>query len=140
MKRIITYLLIGAASLSCSKFDLFSGGSTAEDDGQPQHDMIVLGEKLKDPYTVDNMTKALQSIAPAGRTTLEPTDFYVRFLPTSDEQLQTLNDQGLELIDHPLDYRIVREGDWYHDPSLPEGDITWQYAVVPVDFAFPKGI
>ena len=104
--------------------------------------MIILGEKLSDPYSVDNMTKALQAVSPlgSGRTTLEPTDFYVRFLPKNDEQMQTLIDKGLELADYPLDYRIVRHGDWYHDPSLPEEDITWQYAVVPVSFQFPKDI
>ena len=54
--------------------------------------------------------------------------------------MRQLMEQGVELLDHPLDYRIVREGDWYHDPSVPEGEITWQYAVVPVGFDFPKNI
>ena len=104
------------------------------------HDQIVLGEQLPDPYSVDNMTKALAAVAGSGRVAVEPTDFYVRFLPRDEAQMQVLIDQGVELIDHPLDYRIVREGDWYHDPSVPEGEITWQYAVVPVDFDFPRNI
>ena len=48
-----------------------------------------------------------------------------------------LESLGLELVDHPLDYAIAVEGDWYHDPDVPSGDVTWQYAVVPVDFQFP---
>ena len=36
-----------------------------------------------------------------------------------------LQRQGFELLDHPMDYEIVREGDWYHDPGVPEGEITW---------------
>ena len=40
-------------------------------------------------------------------------------------------------MDHPLDYDIVVEGDWYHDPQVPEGEVTWQYAVVPIGFEFP---
>lgn len=106
------------------------------------HEQIILGEQLQDPYSVDNMTKALESVHPdsRGRIAIQATDFYVRFLPRDDAQLQQLVDLGLELLDHPLDHRIVREGDWYHDPSVPEGDITWQYGVVPVDFEFPKDI
>ncbi|MBO4447812.1 MAG: hypothetical protein J5764_06780, partial [Bacteroidales bacterium] len=53
---------------------------------------------------------------------------------------ELLASMGLQLLDHPMDYRIVREGDYYVDPSLPEGSITWQYAVVPKDFDFPDGI
>mgnify|MGYP006916076694 CR=1 FL=1 len=113
----------------------------ASDEGF-SHEMIVLGEQLQDPYSVENITKALESIYPAsaGRTGIQPTDFYVRFLPRDDSQMQQLTDLGLELTDHPLDYRIVREGDWYHDPTVPEGSITWQYGVVPVDFEFPRDI
>ena len=44
------------------------------------------------------------------------------------------------ISDHPLDYRIKREGDYYHDPSVPEGEITWQYVVVPSDYKAPEGI
>lgn len=39
-----------------------------------------------------------------------------------------------------MDCEILRDGDYYHDPSVPEGEITWQYAVVPPDFVFPEGI
>lgn len=37
----------------------------------------------------------------------------------------------------PLDYEM-EEGvaGAYHDPSIPEGEITWQYTVVPVDYQF----
>ena len=142
MKKFIVLFFLALAGISCSKDGLFSWGGQNRGEEEFSHDMIVLGEQLQDPYSVQNMTKALELVAPAGagRTTLDPTDFYVRFLPSGEEQMQALTDAGLELLDHPLDYRIVKDGDWYHDPSVPEGDITWQYAVVPVGFEFPKGI
>ncbi|MBO6170079.1 MAG: hypothetical protein J6O51_08945 [Bacteroidales bacterium] len=142
MKRLIICLALAAAAAACTKNALLPWNGKSQEEEDLAHDMIVLGEQLPDPYSVTNMSKALQSIVPAGagRTTLDPTDYYVRFLPKDEQQLQALVERGLELIDHPLDYRIVKDGDWYHDPSLPEGDITWQYAVVPVDFSFPKGI
>ena len=47
---------------------------------------------------------------------------------------------GLTLLDHPVDFEIVREGDYYHDPEVDKDAITWQYAVVDKDFEFPADI
>ena len=43
----------------------------------------------------------------------------------------------LELFDYPLDYDIVVEGNYYHDPSIPDDQITWQYTCVRPNFEFP---
>jgi len=106
------------------------------------HGMIELGEKLEDPYTVENMQKALSKVYPtkAERIDIHPTDIYVRFLPANDAELAALEESGLYLMDHPMDYRILREGDYYQDPSLADDAITWQYAVVPKDYDFPPGV
>lgn len=106
------------------------------------HGMIELGEKLEDPYTLDNMRSALSALYPtkADRVDIAATDLYVRFLPRNDAQLQWLQQQDLYLMDHPMDYAILREGDYYQDPEIGDEDITWQYALVPKDFPFPKDI
>lgn len=142
MKRLL-YLSLAAAFAACTPQNPLSPRPLNNvDQASLSHEMIVLGEQLNDPYTVQNMTKALQSLYPtkAGVTQVPTTDYYVRFLPQSDEQYSQLEKLGVELIDHPLDYRIVREGDYYQDPSLPEDSITWQYAVVDVGFDFPPAI
>ena len=106
------------------------------------HGMIELGEKLEDPYTVENMQEAVARLYPtrAGSVSIKATDLYVRFLPKTEEEYALLLSKGLKLMDHPVDYRIVKEGDYYHDPELSENAITWQYAVVSKDFEFPAGI
>ena len=106
------------------------------------HGMIELGEKLEDPYTVENMQEAVASLYPtrAGGVSIKATDLYVRFLPKTEEEYALLLSKGLKLTDHPVDYRIVKEGDYYHDPEISENAITWQYAVVSKDFEFPAGI
>ena len=106
------------------------------------HGMIELGEKLEDPYTVGNMQAAVARLYPtkAGEIRITATDLYVRFLPKTEDEYALLLSKGLKLTDHPVDYRIVKEGDYYHDPSLSENEITWQYAVVGKDFIFPSGI
>ena len=127
---------------SCDRGLVNEGADVLYKDDLPvEHGMMSLGEKLDDPYTVENMTRAYQALYPTkARTDIIASDLYVRFLPYTQEQYDYLESLGLELLDHPVDYRIVREGDWYHDPSVPEGDITWQYAVVPADFHFPASI
>ena len=145
MKNLVIAATVAAAALTaCSESAKFPWDRPDSDgSNQLSHDMIVLGEHLQDPYSVENMTKAYYALYPATKAERNPvktTDFYVRFLPKDDEQMQILIDKGVQLIDHPLDYRIVREGDWYHDPALPEDGFTWMYGVVPIDFEFPLNV
>ena len=144
MKGFRKYLLVALALealCACSStFDKDS--SSAKGDVPVEHGMMVLGKHLQDPYSVSNMTKALESLYPtkAGSVDVSETHLYVRFLPASEDQYECLLEMGVQMLDHPLDYEIVREGDYYHDPNIPEGEITWQYAVVPPDFPFPEDI
>lgn len=140
MKRFVLPLLL-LALMSCHSDPLASPGASRAPEGAIYHDMIQLGEKLEDPYTVENMTKAVMSLYPTkARVNIQATDLYVKFLPKDNDQMQTLKDMGLYLMDHPMDYRIAREGDYYQDPEVGEEAITWQYSVVPHDFKFPQGI
>lgn len=131
--------------VSCSK----EGGSpvevnpvsTGENVEAVAHDEIELGQRLANPYSVTNVGKALTVLYPTrGSVDVPVTDYYVRFLPKDTVQLNILSDLGVEMLDHPMDREILKDGDYYHDPSIPEGEITWQYAVVPPDFDFPDGI
>ena len=143
MKRFAIFFLPALLLAACQE-SIESPDITWTDEGEEPlcHEMIELGEQLEDPYSVDNMTKALQTLYPtkAGRVILTPTDLYVRFLPVGDHQYDRLEKLGVSMLDHPMDYKIVKEGDYYQDPEVPEGEITWQYAVVPTDFSFPETI
>ena len=103
------------------------------------HGMIVLGDRLENPYKTENITKALETLYPtkADRVDVRTTNLYVRFLPKDENEYRTLEKLGIIMVDHPLDYDILVEGDWYHDPEIAQEDVTWQYAVVPHDFVFP---
>lgn len=127
---------------ACSKDSDLVPAPVNVDSSTLEHGMIVLGDQLDDPYSVDNMTKALLSLYPtkADAVRLEATDLYVRLLPRDDADVEALVQMGVQMLDHPLDYQIVREGDYYQDPQIPDGNITWQYAVVPTDFKAPDGI
>ena len=143
MRRLtpILLLLIPLLGLTACEGDNLPGPRQEPEDGV-FHDMIQLGEKLDDPYTVQNMRTALASAYPskADRVDIQTTDLYVRFLPKDDKELKRLEQTGIYLLDHPMDYRILREGDYYQDPSVDPESITWQYALVSRDFVFPQGI
>ena len=142
-RNIILFGLAMMLAAGCNPSGLFSiGEDPVKKDSPLEHGMMVLGRQLEDPYSVRNITKALESLYPtkAGSVDVSETDLYVRFLPKSQEEYDYLLTLGVEMLDHPLDYEIVREGDYYHDPEIPEGDITWQYAVVRPDFEFPEGV
>lgn len=140
MRGRVTLILLALTVLSCSKEDMYHGRDIDYEYGRDlNHGAIVLGDRLDNPYKTENMARALVALYPtkADRVELKSTDLYVRFLPEDKAQCDLLEDMGLHLVDHPLDYDIVVEGDWYHDPLVPEGEVTWQYAVVPVGFEFP---
>lgn len=136
----IIWIVLTLAMMSCQKDEMDPGNGIDYEYGRGlSHDRIVLGNRLENPYKTENVTKALASLYPtkAGRVEVETTDLYVRFLPADKQECELLESLGLELVDHPLDYAIAVDGDWYHDPEVPEENVTWQYAVVPVDFDFP---
>jgi len=93
---------------------------------------IKIGKQLNDPYRLENMQKAYNKLKGNSKDELQATHKYVKFLPTNLDELNILNkDTSLVLFDYPLDYEIINEGgSFYHDSSLPDSVITWQYAVV----------
>ncbi len=110
-------------------------------DGSP----MILGKQLENPYSVENMKKALENLTAQGRMdediTIETTDLYVRFLPVDSLEQQALeSDSSLNLYDYPLDFEVDQEGHWYHDPSIPDHLPTYQYTVVKPDFVLPDTI
>ncbi len=140
MRGIVTMMLMSLFLMSCSKEGMGTGQRLDYEYGRDiPHGKIVLGDRLENPYTTENITKALQSLYPtkADRVDVKTTNLYVRFLPKDEGEFEMLKGLTTDLMDHPLDFDIVKEGDWYHDAAIEDGNITWQYAVVPPDFKFP---
>ena len=140
MRGKIKLALMALALMSCSKDGHSPDRGVDYSYGRDlSHGMIVLGDRLENPYKTENITKALETLYPtkADRVDVRTTNLYVRFLPKDENEYRTLEKLGIIMVDHPLDYDILVEGDWYHDPEIAQEDLTWQYAVVPHDFVFP---
>ncbi|WP_419803463.1 hypothetical protein [Mucilaginibacter sp.] len=105
--------------------------------------VTILGNQLTNPYLIPNMQQAYRNLS-ITNVPVNVTNLYVRFKPSSVDQLDVLTTameaQNLEVFDTPVDYDVTYEGDYYQDPSIPQEQITWQYAVVPPNFQFPSGI
>jgi hypothetical protein len=111
---------------------------------------MKLGKKLKNPYKVSVMKQALENIRkePHARSNEEirdlnirTTTLYIRFLPSNYDQYDILTmDDNNEYYDHPLDYEILEEGDYFHDTSINPENPTWQYAAIEVGRSLPQDV
>lgn len=127
----------------CKTFVRGEGSAGAQDrsldDEVPT--LTVLGGPKPNPFARSVMTQAYNNIYEPDVAQVPFTHLYVRFLPADAQQYRKLGDiEGLEMVDFPLDRVILVHGDYYHDPTIPEDQFTWQYAVVKPDFVFPAGI
>lgn len=110
---------------------------------QPSEGLTVLGNQLEDPYALKNMKKAYSNLKTVNPSLpdidIQPTHLYMRFLPSTEEEWGLLkSDTSLVFYDYPLNFEITSLGTYYHDPSLPETAITWQYCVLPIKHSIPN--
>ena len=132
--------------VSCNKENMqpeLQSVNETETSKEIQTDGIIrLGKKIDDPYAIENMKAAFLNLKSSGvnlpKQEIEPNKMYIRFLPKNEGEWQKLKrDPELTLFDFPLDYEIKEQGSYYHDPELPVSSITWQYAVVPINYNIP---
>jgi hypothetical protein len=135
----IFYAILGA----CKKEDLTE--ISTEKEANSTSEMTKIGKKLENPFTIQNMSKALENLYSNARLTenisVETSHLYVKFKPKTELELDILKkDSTLDLYSYPLDYEILQAGSYYHDPSLPLNQPTYQYSCVLADYTFPKGV
>jgi len=130
---------------SCKKEDLNVSNTDNQEkpNAQQSEGFIVLGKELEDPYALKNMKKAYSNLKSTKSGTpdvdIQPTHIYLRFLPKNEQEWSILkSDTSFVLYDYPLNYEIVNMGTYYHDPSLPDTVITYQYCVVPIGYEIPN--
>ena len=105
---------------------------------------IVLGRRRNNPYEIHNMLHAYDLLQDyrnnfiVGNVRPEVNTLYYRVLPTDSTELAILSaDTSVIYFDYPLDYDIEQWGGYYHDPSLPNSNYTWLYAVIPINHPLP---
>ncbi len=125
---------------SCEQQEITVEQSNLETEATNRGGMIVLGKKLENPYSVENMKKAYDNLIVNGRSggdiDIATTHYYVRFLPKSNEEMQVLEADSLYLFDYPLDYEIEGDGENYVDPDVNIAEGKWFYTSVPINYNF----
>ncbi|MFO7734766.1 MAG: hypothetical protein R6W70_00970 [bacterium] len=108
-------------------------------------EMVVLGEQVDSPYSVENLTAARNSLIDKGEIEegeisdedLAPTHYYIEFKPDNEEEMKLIHAGGFPVSDIPLDHEIAQGGSVYINPDVPEDKPAYQYAVVGVDTSLP---
>jgi len=148
IRAFVAISLLSGMLFSCQKEDLLTPKieevqylSESDMEG-----MMKLGKQLQNPYSVETMRVAWANLTAGGRVAGEDVEItashlYLKFMPQTEEELDILKtDSTLVMYDYPLDYEIVEGGDFYHDPSLPIDQPTYQYLAVSVDKVLPDGV
>lgn len=107
--------------------------------------MVALGKKLENPYSVENMSKALYKLKNndafaknISEDFIKTSHLYIKFNPKTEEELSRLKlDSTLVLYPYPLDYEIPVTLDYVINTIE---DIVPYYAAVPVDKQLPVDI
>ncbi len=103
---------------------------------------MVLGMQLNNPYSVTNMLATYDSLDNAGFTSensfsVRLTHKYIKYYPANAEDFEDLvADTNLNFYDYPLDYQVLVQGNFYHDPSIADSLPTPQYVVVPNGYSY----
>ncbi|MEN8913986.1 MAG: hypothetical protein ABF257_09040 [Polaribacter sp.] len=121
---------------------------------------MQLGEQLENPYSVNNMKKALANLTGNTSTSnakiakmvnvaegtnteelITTTHYYLKFKPKTEEELDLIkSDTTLYWFDHPLDYEITEGDGTYRDPEVPEDQPTYQYTYATIDHVLPETV
>ena len=99
-----------------------------------------LGDYIGNSYTISNIELAYKILYQKEKK-FNANNLYVRFLPKDANEYVKLEEQyGFSLFNYPLDFKYIEKDIPYHDPSLNNDQITWQYIVVPIKDKLPRGI
>lgn len=118
MKKLFLLLIALATGLTACQKDIIDPTKDPDTDRIPSEETIqytfhegqtVLGDKIEIPYSIDNLKKALKNLpaetkALIDESEIQPTHYYVRFLPKNEEELAILknNKPRLMLSEVPL--------------------------------------
>jgi hypothetical protein len=121
---------------------------TAYETPKGHNKSFQLGRKLENPYSVENMAKAYDSLSTQPNSPLvgisspvRTTHYYVRFLPQTPVQYDKLKaDSLLVLHDYPLDYELTFTNNNQASDAWNEQNTVWQYTSVKTDYTFANGV
>lgn len=131
---------IGLLAASCNKNE--SDETTPPFAKSEESVGFHLGKRLDNPYSVENMQRAYDSLLARGQINstinITATHLYIKLTPQdSVEMNKILADATLELFPYPLDYEIYGEGEFIVDD---DDWVATLYTVIPINHQLDNGI
>lgn len=100
---------------------------------------MMIGQRLDNPYNVNNMRAAYDSLVKSGEpinvpiTIITTTHYHIKFTPKNADEFNDLEEiENLDLFDHPLDCEIITPGSYYREPGLADSVPTPQYTSLTI--------
>jgi len=107
-------------------------------------EFTTLGKKRNNPFTVTAINYARRSFYGGSVTLISKTHTYVKFLPTTQDHLATLEDWEFTnmnpLFDFPLEYEVIEAGEHYVDPVVSDMLYTYKYSTIPDGMPYPLDV
>jgi hypothetical protein len=154
MKRLfVFFLLITLSFNACKKEQMgIEPAPQASNSAEPrnsdvenfgEHDSVavptVLGPARVNPYTVSNFNAAYQELY-GTQGTLTATHRYIKWKPSSPEQIVYLDSLGFNVYDYPLERAVISMGDYNPDAILTPAGLPELYSVIKVNQTLPAQI
>ena len=106
-------------------------------DENTQTKVTILGSIRANPYSTQSMTKAYNALYGTSKSSLPTTHYYIKFLPSNQEQVLKLINCGIKIYEYDLRREVIEMGEYYVEPSWPVDFIPPFYSVIKVGFDIP---
>lgn len=157
IKRLLLIALISNVFIACrkdidssspNKIEQIASLNVSATTGEGAEGIMEFAPQTPNPYTIENMQEALIELQNQDSIScdlalfnIRVTHKYVKFKPQDSIQMGILlQDTSLILFDYPLDRKIIKGGTYYRDPSVPDGQLNYQWACVSVEKELPSGV
>ena len=141
------YLFIFLLSILYSEF--FPKGDNSTQNLPQYENLLGLGRRLENPYSVENMRRAYNALSVSVKAAvgyqsaddvIYTTHHYIKFTLKSEEELGKLKmDSTIILFPYPLDYEIISPANFSYR-EIHEDQPAYYYASVETDKKLPDGI
>lgn len=148
MKNLIRFLSVFLTIFfvfSCSDEPIFEEESkTISNIGHQQNsresgdipERTILGEIRTNPFTIEHMRQAWEELDDPDIPEPFVSNLYIKFSPSSLEQMGALSDLDEMLYDYPLEYEVLEMGEYYIEPDFENEVFPDYYAIVDPEFSF----
>jgi len=112
----------------------------------PIGDDMIIGKRLKNPFAIENINKAIEVLntnrdTPSKETPYTATHIYVKFSPKTASHCQTLvnveKKGDIVLHAYPLDAKILQQGATPITNGMDNASLNELYAVLPIEASIP---